>query len=97
AAEEYLMECCEPANQKDFSRHVADVTGASQKRVRDLIILNSGRKGAAEEKWKKFSCSKGDRNTFLYELPQVGVQPAHGTLSPEDIDVCVDPPDAMAD
>lgn len=83
----YLSECSKPVKQKDLAQHVADVTGAGQKRVRNLIISNSAQKGLAEAFETRFVYTKGERNTFLYELPQVGVSPDLATASTEDTDV----------
>lgn len=92
AATDYLSQCSEPVKQKDLARHVADVTGAGQKRVRSLIISNSAQKGLAEAFLTRFVYTKGERNTFLYELPQVGVSPDLATASKEGIDTDVDTP-----
>lgn len=73
ATQEYLVECAEPVIQKELVQQVSAITGASSRRVRNLIVQNSAQKGAGVS--LMFAYTKGGRNTFLYEIPQGGVPP----------------------
>jgi len=68
ATQEYLVECAEPVIQKELVQQVSAITGASSRRVRNLIVQNSAQKGAGVS--LMFAYTKGGRNTFLYEIPQ---------------------------
>lgn len=70
AAKKYLFTQTKPALQKQLVQHVADMTGASEKRVRQILVRHSEAKDAMHLSGLPFLYTIGAKNSHYYELPK---------------------------
>lgn len=80
AAANFLGELTEPIMQKDLLARVRDLTGAGEKRVRELIVQNSERKDTEQKKGWRFWYTIGERGRLEYMLPQKEALAVQGEL-----------------
>lgn len=65
---EYLKTATEPVKQKQLADHVASMTGAGIRRVKQLIVQNAGLKESPQGGDSQFVYTVGLKNAHLYEL-----------------------------
>lgn len=68
AAKKYLILQSQPAIQKQLVQHTSDMTGANEKRVRQVIVRNSEPRDAMHRYGLPFLFNVGSRNAHYYEL-----------------------------
>lgn len=84
AAAEFLGGMCEPIMQQVLVNRVCDLTGAGQKRVRQLITQHSERADLPAKVGLKFWFTVGPNNRLLYRLPVVERLPEQTAMFDEN-------------
>ncbi|MGB5231528.1 MAG: DNA-primase RepB domain-containing protein, partial [Desulfoprunum sp.] len=70
AARQYLFSRNEPVAQRQLTQHVSDMTGAGDKRVRQLIVQHSEPKDTLTRKGFPLVYTVGKKNAHCYEAAQ---------------------------